>query len=230
MTSGTGEPSDLSDVAERCPACRARIAAEARTCVACGRVLFDAEHGPWTDAFLADPIEALDEDGKLPRLANLEFQELEPVFVGSLSEALALRASLGAMGLAVFLVDETMKSVDPFITGADVFNVGIVAACDQADRVREAIADVERDDVERAEDRGAAATRLSRFALVGLIMFPPVSVVACVRALRLGVGHGLRIGAVSWILVMLLVALCETLVIAFAIWRGFGAALGYHGL
>ena len=48
---------------------------------------------------------------------------LVTVFRGSLSEAVLVRALLDGAGLPAFILDEQIKTIDPLITGRDIFEV-----------------------------------------------------------------------------------------------------------
>ena len=67
--------------------------------------------------------------------------DLVPVFRGPFSRALTLQSSLGAVGLRTHIRNENIKSIDPFITGGQIFDVALEA--DSRDEA-EILAEIER--------------------------------------------------------------------------------------
>ncbi len=68
--------------------------------------------------------------------------ELVTIFTGSMAEALSLHAALRAEGFDAFLPDQTIKTVDPFITGMDALSMRISVPADQVEEARQAIRDL----------------------------------------------------------------------------------------
>jgi hypothetical protein len=72
---------------------------------------------------------------------EVEYRDLQPVFRGSMPEVLTLQSALAANGIESFIPDYTIKTVDPLITGQNVFEVSLHVA---AKRVAEAEAEIRR--------------------------------------------------------------------------------------
>lgn len=87
-------------------------------------------------------------------------RELVTIFTGSMPEAMSLHAALRAEGFDAFLPDETIKTVDPFITGMNALSMRVAVPADQVEEAEEAIRELR---AEKAEPSGteteAAAPR-----------------------------------------------------------------------
>ncbi len=59
------------------------------------------------------------------RSPEVEYRELQSIFRGSMPEVLTLQAALAAKGIESFIPDYNMKTIDPFITGRNVFEVSL---------------------------------------------------------------------------------------------------------
>lgn len=76
----------------------------------------------------------------MPRVGeSFEYRELVPVFHGPLSEATILRGALAARGLETLISNEVIKSLHPFVTGANALDVELVAPESDAESVRSEI-------------------------------------------------------------------------------------------
>ncbi|MBC8406809.1 MAG: DUF2007 domain-containing protein [Planctomycetes bacterium] len=60
-----------------------------------------------------------------------------PVYYGSFASVLANQATLEASGIKAVISNETMKVLDPFITGGNVLNAEIRVLDSQAEEARE---------------------------------------------------------------------------------------------
>jgi len=80
---------------------------------------------------------------------HLDEDDLVTVFRGSLSEALSVQAALGALGFRAHIPAQNTKVIDPFITGANIFEVDLQVP---ASRAEEAMAAIEEVRVGRPED------------------------------------------------------------------------------
>lgn len=76
---------------------------------------------------------------------DLVYRELKTVFVGSFSGALALQAALAARGLETFILDEMVKTIDPFITGGNALDVRLQAPADREKDTVAVIRELHRD-------------------------------------------------------------------------------------
>lgn len=181
----------------QCPGCDEPIAVDARECPGCGlRVIAsdfpksDWERLPQGDMVgEVDVIEALDDAGRLPTEdATLAFGDRTTVFHGTLAEATALRASLGACGVVAYIRDENAKTIDPFITGGNVFMVGLDVPTEQAEAVREFLArnKAERPAPTPEEVERARVERMGQQVILSTILFltAPAGIVLLVRYLR----------------------------------------------
>jgi hypothetical protein len=72
---------------------------------------------------------------------EVEYRDLQPVFRGSMPEVLTLQSALMASGIESFIPDYTIKTIDPFITGKNVFEVSLHVPAKQ---VAEAEAEIRR--------------------------------------------------------------------------------------
>ena len=72
-------------------------------------------------------------------MSDHEFQELETVFEGPVSEATLLRSALGARDIEAFIENENIKVVDPFITGANALEVRLRVSAVDAPAALEAL-------------------------------------------------------------------------------------------
>jgi hypothetical protein len=84
---------------------------------------------------------------------EVEYRDLRPVFRGSMPEVLTLQSALAANGIESFIPDMTIKTVDPLITGQNVFEVSLHVP---AKRVAEAEAEIRRLREGAAEQEEAA--------------------------------------------------------------------------
>jgi hypothetical protein len=153
---------DESGGTDRCPACGSEIPPEAERCPSCKLSLIEAaerddreaRHRQGEDTF-DDAIQLLDEEAPLPRQPEVEFQDLTTVFEGSISEVMAVKASLGARGYETYTQDDQTKVMDPFITGGNAFLVTLKAPTDTAPEILEILREVRertRDDRPRTPE------------------------------------------------------------------------------
>ncbi|MBI3819580.1 MAG: hypothetical protein HY286_12875 [Planctomycetes bacterium] len=63
-------------------------------------------------------------------------RELVQVYSGRLGEVIAMRAALAASGFETFVQDELTKSIDPYMTGGNAFEVYLLAGRDDAPAIR----------------------------------------------------------------------------------------------
>jgi hypothetical protein len=178
---------------EHCTECGGSIPPEAEVCPACGARLFDqgpedtrSEHfRQGEEQPRWNPIEALDGQGKLHLQRVPDFEGLVPIFRGSMAEAVALRATLGARGFETYVRDESTKVIDPLITGGYVFDVTLDAPVSDAEAIQRLLAEERADWPEQEltpeEKLHKQLERLARNIILTALLFPPIGVVLVVR-------------------------------------------------
>ena len=72
---------------------------------------------------------------------------LASVYSGPIGVAHTLRATLESAGFLVFIPDENMKLLDPFVTGANCLEVSVQVPATDVDAVREHLASAKVEDV-----------------------------------------------------------------------------------
>lgn len=86
------------------------------------------------------------------------------VLRGPMTEVIVCRGLLESNGIPTHVLDENMKVIDPFITGADVFSVQLQVADDHAAEAKE-ILDYRAPPDPDAEPRDPAEERVRRLGL-----------------------------------------------------------------
>lgn len=116
----------IDETAERCPDCGERIPPEAALCPGCRLQLYEVD---LTERFRR-PV----------RVKEGEFTETRPVYAGTLSEVMAVRAALATRGFETFIQDDWMKVMNPFLTGGFCLGATLRAAEDRVEAIARAIA------------------------------------------------------------------------------------------
>jgi hypothetical protein len=218
------DPPELPD-AESCPECAAVVPPEAEACPACGARLFDrgpeegrSEHfRQGEDQPVWDPIEALDEEGRLREPPVPDFEDLVTVFQGAMSEAMALRATLGARGFETYIRDDATKVIDPFITGGYAFSVSLDAPASDAYAILRSLAEDSPDEPpreltpnEELEQRLEVLARGTIFATF-LFLTAPIGLVLAARWMWLSRSYRGRPPNRARVALFSIVCLIETL-------------------
>lgn len=67
------------------------------------------------------------------------YRPMRSVFTGTIGEVTAMQATLSAQGFETFIEQEMTKTLDPFVTGGNVFAVTLSAPADQAPAIEAAL-------------------------------------------------------------------------------------------
>ncbi len=103
-----------------------------------------------------------------------------PVYCGSFASVLANQATLEACGIKAVISNETMKVLDPFITGGNVLNAEIRVLDSQAEEALEILGEPNPDEeywYSKTKDPKDAGMKL---LLRGMIIFGITSAIALV--------------------------------------------------
>jgi hypothetical protein len=102
------------------------------------------------------------------------------VFSGPMSEALVCQGLLDSNGLATHLLDQNIKVIDPFITGANAFDVQLQVPAEDVRAAKEMLAWRPDDDreivaaIEPAEERVRRLGKRIRWASIQMFTAPYV--------------------------------------------------------
>ncbi len=123
-------------------------------------------------------------------------ERLVTVFAGPLWEATVLQGRMEQDGVPAFLPDETIKVIDPFITGANAFDVALRVPANFEEQAMEIATDwVEASKATDAEpsphDELRHLSRRARWASIWVVTAPYALILAC-RYLVLCRRYGLR--------------------------------------
>ena len=98
-----------------------------------------------------------------------------PISRRPFSQVLVLRCRLEADGLEVFLCDETMKVLDPFITGANPLAAELLVREGQAGDARACLRDCLDEEREDIDPRVSARSRRRWLALLLVVVVLPMA-------------------------------------------------------
>ena len=148
------------------------------------------------------------------RMAH-EPEELVTLFTGTIAEVLPLDPALKNRGFHPFIADMNIKTIDPFVTGGNIFNVRLQIPAGEAEEAYAALQEIRSepgsptaepvDGMEPVEETDADVTALEalgkrlRWGLVLLVMvggvffiFPAPGIIALLFYLFFGVRYLLR--------------------------------------
>ncbi|NQU48788.1 MAG: hypothetical protein HQ519_09080 [Planctomycetes bacterium] len=97
-----------------------------------------------------------------------------PVYCGSFASVLANQATLEACGIKAVISNETMKVLDPFITGGNVLNAEIRVLDSQAEEALEILGDPNPDGeywYSKTKDPKDAGMKLLLRGMIALVIF-----------------------------------------------------------
>jgi hypothetical protein len=150
------------------------------------------------------------------------------VFAGPLWEATILRGRLEEEGIPAVLPDETIKTMDPFITGANAFDFSLAVRADHAAQATELLASWRGEPKPSAEEPALleelrSLSRRARWASIWVVT-APYALVLAYRYVSMARRFGVRPRDYPYTLlaVLMSVALLMTMAVLLAGGAGIG--------
>jgi len=137
-------------------------------------------------------------------------RDLVTVFRGTQAQAVVLQTALGSRGLHPFLKDEVIKSIDPLVTGGNVFDVELQVPAAEVAEAREALSEL-RESGEGGSGEEAADPKLEALgrrirwstaaffliALPSIFFLPALALVTFAAYCLLAVHYLVQVGKAS---------------------------------